>query len=277
MKAVAASSITQYERAVAALQDYHRTVELGLRACGGAGWSVPEPAAAGTGPIGAVVFGSDQGLVGRFNESLMEFAMQAVVHGQTPAHRRTPGGQPGSMRVVWAVGERMQTLLERAGVEVRPFPVPNSVDGIAPLVGRLLADIEAAREEGAVQEVRVFHNGPRAAALYEPRVTRLLPLDADWRKPIAAVPWPTRQTPQLIEGAVTALEAFVREYLFIRLFQAGAESLASENASRLAAMQRAEKNIEGMLETMTRTFHQIRQEAIDEELFDVLAAFAPDR
>ncbi len=38
-------------------------------------------------------------------------------------------------------------------------------------------------------------------------------------------------------------------------------------------MQRAEKNIEGMLEEMTRTFHQIRQEVIDEELFDVLSAF----
>ncbi len=38
-------------------------------------------------------------------------------------------------------------------------------------------------------------------------------------------------------------------------------------------MQRAEKNIEGMLTEMTRTFHRIRQESIAEELFDVLSAF----
>jgi F-type H+-transporting ATPase subunit gamma len=33
MKAVAASSIGQYEKSVAALADYYRTVELGLGAC----------------------------------------------------------------------------------------------------------------------------------------------------------------------------------------------------------------------------------------------------
>ena len=33
MKALAASSIGQYEKSVRALADYYRTVELGLRAC----------------------------------------------------------------------------------------------------------------------------------------------------------------------------------------------------------------------------------------------------
>jgi F-type H+-transporting ATPase subunit gamma len=57
------------------------------------------------------------------------------------------------------------------------------------------------------------------------------------------------------------------------LFQACAESLASENASRLAAMQRAEKNIDGVLDDLNRTFHRVRQESIDEELFDVIAGY----
>ena len=69
------------------------------------------------------------------------------------------------------------------------------------------------------------------------------------------------------------LEAFIREYLFVLLFQACAQSLASENASRLAAMQRAEKNIEQVLEELNRTFHRVRQESIDEELFEVVAGY----
>ena len=69
------------------------------------------------------------------------------------------------------------------------------------------------------------------------------------------------------------LQAFIREYLFVLLYQACAESLASENASRLAAMQRAEKNIKEILEDLNRIFHRIRQEAIDEELFDVVSGF----
>ncbi len=69
------------------------------------------------------------------------------------------------------------------------------------------------------------------------------------------------------------LLANVREYLFVSLFRAFAESLASENASRLAAMQRAEKNIEELLEDLNRSFHRLRQSGIDEELFDVIAGF----
>jgi F-type H+-transporting ATPase subunit gamma len=38
-------------------------------------------------------------------------------------------------------------------------------------------------------------------------------------------------------------------------------------------MQRAEKNIEGILEDLNRTFRRVRQELIDEELFDVISGF----
>jgi F-type H+-transporting ATPase subunit gamma len=65
----------------------------------------------------------------------------------------------------------------------------------------------------------------------------------------------------------------VREYLFISIFRACAESLASENASRLAAMQRAEKNIDQLLKDLQSAFHRVRQAGIDEELFDVVAAY----
>jgi F-type H+-transporting ATPase subunit gamma len=39
------------------------------------------------------------------------------------------------------------------------------------------------------------------------------------------------------------------------------------------AMQRAEKNIDELTETLTHRFHQVRQSSIDEELFDVLSGF----
>ena len=75
------------------------------------------------------------------------------------------------------------------------------------------------------------------------------------------------------EGSAPLLSAFIRGYLFALLFQACAESLNSENASRLAAMQRAEKNIKDILEDLIRDFHRVRQESIDEELFDVVSGF----
>jgi F-type H+-transporting ATPase subunit gamma len=263
MKAVAASSIGQYERAVEALDEYYRTVELGLVACLKIETAdfpaTTGPAAAGA--IVAIVFGSDQGLVGRFNDLLLEFAMGTLK------------SLPGKSQQIWCVGERMHALAAEAGFPVHGLMlVPTSVEAIAPLVGQILIAIEQTRERSGIREVYVFHNRPVSAS-YEPVGKRLLPLDALWRREITAHPWPTKNLPQVIEGTAPALESFVREYLFVLLFQACGESLASENASRLAAMQRAEKNIEGILEELNRTFHRVRQESIDEELFEVISGY----
>jgi len=38
-------------------------------------------------------------------------------------------------------------------------------------------------------------------------------------------------------------------------------------------MQRAEKNIDGILEDLNLKLHRMRQESIDEELFDVIAGY----
>jgi F-type H+-transporting ATPase subunit gamma len=128
MKAMAASSIGQYEQSVRALADYYRTVELGLGAC----VRVSEPAAKGLGSngrteagvSGAVVFGSDQGLVGRFNDVVADHAIETL-----SALSRKP--------LVWAVGERVHVHLADAGLPlVGHFPVPNSVNAIASLVGQ---------------------------------------------------------------------------------------------------------------------------------------------
>jgi F0F1-type ATP synthase, gamma subunit len=65
----------------------------------------------------------------------------------------------------------------------------------------------------------------------------------------------------------------VRHYLFFSLYRAFVESLASENASRLASMQMAEKNIEEHLNELSAQFHRRRQSAITSELLDVVTGF----
>jgi F-type H+-transporting ATPase subunit gamma len=265
MKALAASNIGQYERAVESLGHYYRTVELAMAACFRRAGSAPVPAKKGRREgllVGVVIFGSDQGLVGQFNESLVDFAMQEINSLHVEA------------RKIWAVGERIQALLDGTGfAKAAPLSVPNSVYGITPLVGRILIEVEAARERSEVEEVYFFHNRPKSGALFEPVRRRMLPLDQIWRNSLANLPWPTKVLPEVIEGAQPVLPAFVRGYLFVLLFQACAESLASENASRLASMQRAEKNIGEMLEELSLRFNRDRQCAIDEELFDVISGY----
>ena len=265
MKAVAASSIGQYEKSVRALADYYRTVELGLGACfreSGPAALMPErKGQTDAGAIGAVVFGSDQGLVGQFNEVVADYAI------------KTLAALPGKPQV-WAVGERVHARLADAGLPLMGlFTVPNSVKAITPLVGQIQIESEAHRAKGEYARLYVFHNRPQSGALYEPVSQRLLPLDAQWQQGLAKVRWPTGNLPEVMGGGTATLRALIREYLFISLFRACAESLASENASRLAAMQRADKNIDELLENLNRTFHRLRQSGIDEELFDVISGF----
>ncbi|MEO7731459.1 MAG: F0F1 ATP synthase subunit gamma [Kofleriaceae bacterium] len=265
MKAIAASRISQYETSVHALADYYRTVELGLGAClrnsEPATWRPAEHGHPDAGGIGAVVFGSDQGLVGQFNQVLAEYAV------------KTLAALPGKPEV-WAVGERIHARLADTGLSlVGLLAVPGSVQAIAPLVGRIQLESEAQRAKGDYARLYVFHNRPRPGAGYEPVCQRLLPLDAQWQAGLANVRWPNGHVPEVMCGGTTTLRALIREYLFISLFRACAESLASENASRLAAMQRADKNIDELLESLQGTFHRLRQDSIDEELFDVVSGY----
>ena len=265
MKALAASTIGQYERSVLALAEYYRSVEMGLSLClresGPEALSVARTGEADTRTINAVVFGSDQGLVGQFNEVVADYALKSLAD------------LPGKPQV-WAVGERIHARLADAATPLMGlFAVPISVKAIAPLIGQMLVEIEARGGQGDGTELRLFYNRPTSDTAYAPFSQRLLPLDDNWRRKLVECPWPTKSLPELIGGSIASLRALVREFLFVSLFQACAQSLASENASRLAAMQRADKNIDEMLEELRGKFHRLRQSGIDEELFDVIAGF----
>jgi F-type H+-transporting ATPase subunit gamma len=263
MKALAAASVGQYEKSVSALGDYCWTVELGLGACFRQSARIPvaPEKKADEDTIGAVVFGSDQGLVGQFNDVVADFAVATL---------KALPGKPE----VWAVGERVHARLADAGVPLLGlFAVPGSVQAITPLVRQIQIESETRRAKGEYQRLYVFHNCPRPGALYEPVSQRLLPLDVQWQQSLAKVHWPTPMLPEVMSHGDLTLRAFIREFLFISLFRACAESLASENSSRLAAMERAEKNIKDLLETLHSQFHRLRQSGIDEELSDVISGF----
>ena len=286
MKGLAAASISQFERSTRALDEYYRSVQLGLSVClrsnGRVGLTsaIVEPKAKrSAGLTGAVVFGSDQGLVGQFNEAISEYAIQAL------------SAMPGRKRI-WVVGERVQDHLQATSLPLAGlFTAPLSVNAITPLVGQILIEILAGgesnqqmREQGessqegrrgspweSVQQLYLFYNSSKLGPIYGPVSQRLLPLDETWRRSMIRIPWPTKKLPEVLGSSTRTVQALIREYLFVSLFRACAESLASENASRLAAMERAERNIDQLREDLQKTFFRLRQNKIDEELFDVIS------
>ncbi len=264
MKVQAASNIGQYEMATKALGDYYHTVELGLTAC--FRQSAPIVASEWSGQktqeITVIVFGSDQGLVGQFNDQLADY-----VHTQLDT-------LPGT-KTLWAVGERIYGRLSDASFKVKKtFEVPGAITSITSLVGQILMESTASFTQDEYSRMYIFHNRPDSGTVYEPACQKLLPLDATWQHSLAQAAWPTGNLPEIIgDNTAPLLYTLLREYLFISLFRACAESLASENTSRLAAMQRAEKNIDKLLEDLKQNSRTLRQSSIDEELFDVIAGY----
>lgn len=263
MKTMAASSIGQYETAVHSLDDYYRTVQLGLAAC------FREDKSPAIMPLikpqqqtaVAIVFGSDQGLVGQFNETMVEYVVDTL--------QKLPG-----KKIVWAVGERIHSRLAETPLQpTAEFTLPNSINAITPLIGDILIELEAQRALGLIDQVYLFHNRPEIGSVYTAVSQQLLPLDETWLRNLAEINWPTQNLPEVMNSREQTLRALIREYLFVALFRTCAESLASENSSRLVAMQRAEKNIDELQEELNRTFHRLRQSGIDAELFDVVSGF----
>ncbi|MEI6054450.1 MAG: F0F1 ATP synthase subunit gamma [Lentisphaerota bacterium] len=262
MKILAASNIGQYETAVASLKDYYQTVRYGLFVCLGGdilNSQVEKKRNKVSDSIGVIVFGSDQGLVGQFNDSLADFVVKTL--------------KPFSCdKYVWAVGERIYARLDDAGIPLAGrFDVPSSVNAITPLSSNILIKCDKYRSKNINSQLYVFHNRPGNGSIYEPAVQKLLPLDDKWLSDISAIKWPSVNLPEVVGNKEQNFLAMIREYLFVSFFKACAESLMSENAARLAAMQRAEKNINELLEELGGIFNRVRQDSIDEELFDIIS------
>lgn len=264
MKALAAVSIRQYEEAVASLAEYARCTELGLQAL-----LRERPSALLTlrripaRRPGTIVVGSDQGLCGSFNEQVATYAL-ALRADDTPPHDAP----------LLVVGARAAGRLEDGGLALDDvLVVPASAALIAAHVVDLLAHIDAWRANGAVDGVRVCFNRVQEGGAYRPHHETLLPLDVKALRVLAEAPWRPRAAPMIAGNWDRLFSVVVRQHLFVRLHRAIAESLAAENASRLAAMHAAERNIDERLAGLTAQFHQQRQTSITTELLDIVSGY----
>jgi F-type H+-transporting ATPase subunit gamma len=264
MKVLAGLNIRIYERAAHAVAEYNRTIERGLEiALRDLSEEALPPLHASGDKLAAIVFGSDQGMCGQLNDVVVAHASRALARLAVRREDQT----------TLAIGQRAAAQLEDAGHTVEAtLEVPGSTNGIAATVHDVLLRIQDWRQSG-IEMVVLFYCGLHSGTLYRPRGIRLLPVDREWIHSLRAKRWPSRVIPTYTMATEELFHSLIREYLFVSLFRAFAESLASENASRLASMQVAERNIEDRLKELSSEFRHSRQSSITSELLDIVAAF----
>lgn len=268
MKALAATSVRQYEKAAESLDDYYHTIELGLSVVLSASLERPvDPVLDQRQPVLIFIFGSDHGLAGRFNEQIVSYTLEDywVQTGEA-------GDELPSNRIIAAIGEQAVSRTKAAGIDLaRKFNMPSSISAITTFIRQLLEEIEDWRTREGVQKVLLFYNRPRVGG-FSPRAETLLPVNLARLKE-TRLKWESRSLPTFTMPPDRLLSALLRQYFFVSLYRACALSLAAENTSRLAAMQAAEKNINERLEELKTAYQHERQAAITEELLDIIAGF----
>lgn len=262
LRVLSTISVVEYERAVQSLESYYQSLDLALylylHHLENLSWRNYRNAEYGT---CILVFGSDQGLAGQFNEMIASVAAEYLK-------------QITGTRYIWAIGERMQMKLEELKLKVDEcFNLPNTVPGITTFIGDILLKIDLLRDTKRFSHFLIFYNRLKPDKGFGTVNQYLLPLDNTWRSSFEHRVWPGKNLPEIIGENPDTFEALIREYLFISLFRSCAESLASEHSYRLAAMQRAEKNIDELSHNLQSDYEHLRQNKIDEELFDVVEGF----
>lgn len=265
MKTLSAVNIRQYERALASLDTFVEVIELGLQTVLKE-TSLPRHAAAAEQfPRGLIIFGSDQGLCGRFNERLADFIRQQLV--------RMSITDFSSIKLL-VIGARIAARIEAGGFIIdKQFWVPGSVNGINAIVYQVLLSVEGWLKEHKIAQVDIFFNKYEKLAAARPHHQVLLPIDNDHLRSLRTKQWQGRSLPCFRMPADQLFSGLIRQYLFASLFRSQAESLASEQASRLRSLQNAEKNIEEHIEELRDAYRIKRQATITSELLDLVAGF----
>lgn len=256
MKTMAAVNVGIYERAYHSLAEYRQSIELGLAGILKQYPACFTPAKPKSSATAIIIFGSDQGMVGQYNERLA-----AVLEARWSEQSKATS--------LWTIGERIAGKLQDDFALSKIYRVPDSVAGIGALVGELLLDIS----DKPPERLFLLHNKPQSGNTYETTFQQMLPPDRIWLDTLKKTAWPTRALPDFAQTPEAAFASFYRELIFISLCHASAEALVSENLSRLSAMQRAEKNIEELLAALQQDYNQERQNSITAELFDVIFGY----
>ena len=167
MKTLAAVNIRQYEAAVASLADFNRTLRLGFQILFRDHTAeIRSPKRANE--FAAIVFGSDQGMCGQFNEQIADYTLDYI---------RSRSGSFSDWSVL-ALGARIHSRLSDAQLPIdSTADLPGSLSGITPLVQQLLPDLERWQTERNFARVYVFYNRRLSPSTFAPRHFRLLPPD----------------------------------------------------------------------------------------------------
>jgi len=266
MRAIASMRMQEAVRALASVRDYgsalaeaiHDALAIAAEPTHRSGGSYGGPpadaarASAWRRPThrAVVVFASEHGFVGGFNQRLIEAVESDLL-------------ATDALVIVGSRGAAFAAEHGRATVSTHPLAtrLAGIPDTVRILEEALLQRI--ARNEIVRAEVVYSRHRSNGELVIERR--RLFPLE------LAAARGPRRRLAPLHDlPPRELLERLTSEYMLAQLTEAATEALAAENAARFAAMESARDNVGRRLRTLRLDASRARQEEVTSELLELV-------
>jgi len=269
MKMVAAAKLRRAQEAAEAARPYSERMASVMASLGATVQVGPESPRllAGTGANQVhllVIASSERGLAGGFNTNIARLArkkLEALL-------------ADGKTVKLLFVGKKARAPFMRTHRElIIGYLDQSHIKNVAFADAKSIADeITKRYEAGEFDVAHLFFSRFRSALVQEPTELQIIPAAlpaamAVEAKPTDAVPAAVEYEPD--EEAILA-ELLPRN-LTVQVFRALLENAASEQGSRMTAMDNATRNAGDMINKLTITYNRTRQAAITKELIEIIS------
>ena len=210
-----------------------------------------------------VAVSSDTGLCGTFNANVIR-----LLHETVWSYRAK-----GVEVELYSVGKKIHDAAIKIGLEPVCDLMEQSASPVYNAVAAVARSFMSRYAAGDVDRVEIIHSHFQSAAKQIAVNDRLLPLDIQSLQiePVASCGY-------LVEpGESEILNQLLPKVVELRMFASLLDSVAAEHAARVLAMQIATDNADDLISELTLEYNKGRQQAITNELLDIMSGAGANR
>ena len=206
-----------------------------------------------------VAVSSNSSLCGSFNASVIRLAKEAIAQHLSAE---------GRVVEVFPVGKKIADSLRKEGYELNEVLMPQAVAPQYASVAQVADELMKRFAAGEIDRVELVYTHFHSAAKQVPVRETFLPIDIESMNKEAV----HSLSDFIVEPSKEELiSRLVPRVIAMRLYTALLDSIAAEHAARMLAMQIATDNADDLITTLVREYNKSRQQAITNELLDIVS------
>ncbi len=210
---------------------------------------------------------ADKGLCGGFNTNLIKAANIFLREHASEEIELVLIGRKGN-----DFFSRRATKIRRTHLNITGTAKVSSTDAIE-IAQQLIADFtnDENGSENQIEKVYLLYGEFKSALVQKPVVTQLLPIATLPESEAAATSSEGGGDYLYEQPAAEIFDVLLPKLVENRVYQALLESVASEMASKMTAMESASKNAGEIIDRLTLNMNRVRQAAITREIIEVVS------